>query len=84
MCQFRIPFSNSADHLMDRARQEITQASGSFEGDGSQGRFQVKTALGTIGGSYQVAGQEVLMVIEKKPFLLSCKRIEKELRGVII
>ena len=84
MCQFTIPFSNSADNVVNRAKQEIEQTGGFFNGDSSQGRFQVKTPLGTIGGSYQVIGQEISMVIEKKPFLLSCKRIEKELRGVMI
>lgn len=84
MCQFIVPFSNSADLLMSKAKQEIQRAGGSFNGDGTQGSFRVKTALGTIGGSYQVAGQEILMVILKKPFLISCTRIEKELREVMI
>lgn len=84
MCQFTIPFSNSADILMNRAKQEIERAGGSFDGDGSRGSFQVKTAFGTIEGSYQIAGQEISMVIAKKPFLISCSRIEKELRGVMI
>lgn len=84
MCQFTIPFSNSSENLTNRAKQEIERAGGSFNGDASQGSFEVKTALGAVGGSYQVTGQEISMFIAKKPFLISCKRIEKELREVMM
>ena len=83
MCQFSIPFSGDPGSLVERARQEIERAGGAFNGDSTQGGFHVKTALGSIHGSYQVAGQEISLAIIKKPFLLSCKRIEKELSGVM-
>lgn len=84
MCQFTIPFSDSADSLTNRAKQEIERGGGSFNGDASHGSFEVKTALGTVGGSYQVTGQEILMFIVRKPFLISCRKIEKELREVMM
>lgn len=83
MCQFSIPFSGDAESLMQRARQEIERAGGAFNGDSAQGGFQAKTPLGSIHGSYQVTGQEISLEIIKKPFLLSCKRIEKELSNVM-
>lgn len=83
MCQFSIPFSGDPDSLITRARQEIESSGGALDGDSTTGRFNAKTALGSIHGSYQVAGQEVSLAIIKKPFLLSCKRIEKELSSVM-
>lgn len=84
MCQFSIPFSGDPESLMKRARQEIESAGGAFNGDLMQGSFQAKTALGSVQGSYQIAGQEIFLIIIKKPFLLSCTRIEKELAGVMV
>jgi len=53
-------------------------------GDETQGNFQVKTPLGSVGGKYAITGQEIMMHITKKPLLISCKRIEKELRDVMV
>lgn len=83
MCQFRIPFSGDAESLMVRARQEIVRAGGAFDGNAMQGSFRAKTPLGSIEGSYQVVGEEISLVINKKPFLLSCNRIQKELTEVM-
>jgi hypothetical protein len=84
MCQFTIPFSGPADSLINRAGQEIRRTGGSLNGDIFNGNFQGRTPIGSIGGTYQVVGQEITIVITQKPFLLSCKRIEKELRGVMV
>jgi hypothetical protein len=83
MCNFNIPFTGSADSLILRAKQEIERAGGSFIGDAIQGNFQGQTPLGSIQGSYQVIGQELSISITKKPFLLSCNRIQRELEQVM-
>ena len=83
MCQFSIPFSGEAETLMQRARQEIVRAGGTFNGDAQQGNFQAKTPIGSIHGTYQISGPQILLAIVKKPLLLSCKRIEKELTSVM-
>jgi hypothetical protein len=83
MCQFSIPFSSNAESLIARANQQIEKSGGSFTGDTSQGNFQGTTPIGSIVGSYQIEGQEIILSITKKPFLLSCGKIEKELRSVM-
>lgn len=83
MCQFSIPFTGDAESLTQRAKTEIINMSGSFNGDSTQGAFRAKTPLGFIEGAYQIANQQIELSIHKKPFLLSCKRIEKELRSVM-
>ncbi len=83
MCQFSIPFSGEPESLMKKARQEIERAGGAFEGDSTQGSFQAKTPIGSIHGSYQISGQAISLAITKKPILLSCKRIQKELAEVM-
>lgn len=83
MCQFSIPFSNDAESLIQRAKQQIEKAGGTFTGDSSQGNFEASTPIGAIVGSYQIEGQEIALSITKKPFLLSCSKIEKELTAVM-
>jgi hypothetical protein len=83
MCQFNLPFNGDAQSLLKRAEQEIVNKGGAFSGDAEQGSFRAKTPLGSIEGAYQVLENEVALTITKKPFLLSCKKIEKELRGVM-
>lgn len=83
MCQFNIPFSGDAESLLRRAKQEIERSGGNFIGDVSQGEFQAKTPIGAIRGSYQIEGQEIALAITKKPLLLSCRKIEKELTSVM-
>ena len=83
MCQFNIPFPGDAENLITRAKQAIEGAGGAFTGNVTEGSFRAKTPIGSIQGSYQVEGQQILLAITKKPFLLSCSRIEKELASVM-
>ena len=83
MCQFSIPFSSDAESLIVRAKQQIERVGGTLNGNASQGNFQAQTPIGAIVGSYQVDGQEITLSITKKPFLLSCAKIEKELSSVM-
>lgn len=79
-CQFSIEFSGEAEELLQKAKNGITQAKGSFEGDANQGSFQVPTPLGAIKGAYTIAGSEITISVADKPMLLGCGRIESELR----
>jgi hypothetical protein len=83
MCSFNIPFSGAADSLLQRARHEITRAGGSMNGDDLAGTFQAKTPIGSIQGNYLVQGQLMVMNITKKPFILSCKKIQRELEKLV-
>lgn len=83
MCQFNVAFSGDAESLITRAKQEIERAGGTFNGNTTAGDFQAKTPIGSIKGSYKIVGQEISLAISKKPFLLSCAKIEKELSAVM-
>jgi len=83
MCKFNLPFSGDAESLTLRAKAAIERAGGSFTGNVTQGNFRAKTPLGSIHGTYQVAGEQVILAINKKPLFLTCARIEKELSQVM-
>jgi hypothetical protein len=79
-CQFSIEFSGGAEELLQKAKDGITRARGSFEGDASQGAFRVPTPLGEIKGMYAIEGSVIAITVSDKPMLLGCGRIESELR----
>lgn len=83
MCQFNIPFSGDGESLIKRAKQELSKAGGTFNGDAAQGNFEVKTPVGSIEGNYNIAGQQIFISITDKPFFISCERIQKELSAVM-
>ncbi|MGI8635403.1 MAG: hypothetical protein ACR2KZ_08370 [Segetibacter sp.] len=83
MCQFNLSFSGDVESLLKRAKQEIERGGGDFDGNFRQGNFQAKTPIGSVSGSYEIEGQQISLSIAKKPLLISCKRIEKELTSVM-
>ncbi len=79
-CQFSIEFSGAAEELLQKAKDGITRAKGSFDGDASQGSFKVPTPLGDIKGNYTIDASVITIAVADKPMLLGCGRIESELR----
>jgi hypothetical protein len=82
-CSFSIPFSGSPTDVLARAKSAVQGQGGAFKGDASSGSFQVSVLGSAIKGSYTVAGQDLNIVIESKPFLIPCNTIESFLRNQI-
>lgn len=79
-CNFSIEFSDVAESLIQRAKEGINSAKGEFSGGITQGTFTVPTPLGNIQGNYTIEDSVIHLAVADKPMLLSCKRIESELR----
>lgn len=75
-CNFSVPFTKSATDILDRAKQTIESQSGNFNGDETNGSFDVSVFGNTVKGSYTVEGQTLLIEITEKPFLVPCSMIE--------
>lgn len=82
-CNFTIPFSGSAQVVLNKARTAVQGQGGTFDGNENAGNFHVSVFGNTIIGAYTVAGQELEIVIDSKPFLLPCSAIEGFLRNQI-
>jgi hypothetical protein len=79
-CDFPLEFAGSPDELISRAKQAIQNVGGTFSGDSASGAFELKTPLGRVRGNYSIEENAIRMQISEKPLLLSCGRIEEELR----
>lgn len=83
-CQFTLPFSGSAQDFVNKARQKVQGAGGTFNGNTSNGSFSVPIPIvGSVEGNYQINGQQVSINITKKPFVISCSAIESYVRSQI-
>lgn len=56
------------------------QKDGVFNGDVSSGAFSFSASGFALAGAYKVAGDVVEVTVSKKPWLLSCRKIESEVR----
>lgn len=82
-CEFSIPFQQSADELVSKARTAISNAGGSFDGNPEAGVFSLKTPLGAVAGNYTIAGNHIFVVIGKKPIVVSCSLIRSTLQNYL-
>ncbi|MEO6328482.1 MAG: hypothetical protein ABIO55_06100 [Ginsengibacter sp.] len=82
-CSFEIPFSGNASEILSKAKTAVQSQDGTFNGDESNGDFYVSVLGNVIKGSYNVAGQNLNIVIDSKPFLIPCSTIESFLKNKI-
>ena len=75
-CNFSVPFTKSATDILDKAKQTIESQSGTFTGDENNGSFDVSVFGNTVKGSYTLEGQNLVIEITEKPFLVPCSMIE--------
>jgi hypothetical protein len=82
-CKFAIPFSGSAQDIVNKARTAIQGQGGTFNGDTNAGDFHVSVMGSTISGSYSVAGEVMSIVVDNKPFFIPCSTLEGLLKNQI-
>ena len=78
-CSFTITYTKPKEILVEKIVNAVLSAGGKFTGDIENGTFEGNTPIGSFKGSYAVLGDVISVDIDKKPFLLSCGRIENEI-----
>jgi hypothetical protein len=81
-CNFSIPFSGSADQVLERAKAAVEKQNGSFNGNTGSGSFSLNV-FGNISGSYTVSENHLNIIIEDKPMMIPCSAIENVLKSQI-
>jgi hypothetical protein len=82
-CKFLIPFSGSPSEIVKKAKDTVEGNGGNFKGDDSFGMFNISAFGHTIKGNYTIQGQDLEIIVEEKPFLLSCSMIESFLKSKV-
>jgi hypothetical protein len=79
-CTFNISINEPIEQLIEKARDGITGVGGSFDGNTQSGTYNIPTPVGKISGLYTVSGSTVTFTIQSKPVLVTCKKIEDEIK----
>jgi len=78
---FTVKLNDEIPSVLKRVEEEISGSGGSFKGDPEKGSFDGKSILGDIRGEYCcVSGNEIIITITHKPFLVPYHVIESEIR----
>lgn len=81
MCNFPIEYPRPKDEMVVQLKAAIeSQTNGIFQGDTSSGSFSFTAKGFDLAGSYSIRGDIIDVNISKKPWLLSCGKIESEIR----
>lgn len=85
MCEFTILLPIQAADAVAKAKSAIEKNSGTFSGDVSAGNFDISLPIvGTIKGEYTIDdSNQMTVVITKKPFMISCDRIQSEMEKYV-
>jgi len=79
VCNLNIPFSGSAEEILNKTKTAVESQGGSFEGDSNGGTFSVSLLSNTVSGDYKVEGNVLLLNITEKPMFVPCSAIESYL-----
>ena len=82
-CNFSIPIALSAADVVTSASVAIEANGGTFTAANNGGTFTVPVPFGTVGGSFEVVSGSVNVVIDNKPFFVSCAKIQSTLSDYI-
>lgn len=82
-CDISIPFSDTPEAVLAKAKRAVESQGGAFNGDTSGGDFNVSVFGNKIVGDYTVTGQTMNIHITDKPFMVPCAAIESFLKNQI-
>ena len=75
-CKFSVPFTQSVESAILKAKAAIASQNGTLNGDTHGGDFEVTVFGNNIKGNYTVTGQVLDLEITDKPFFVPCNMIE--------
>ncbi|MDB5246801.1 MAG: hypothetical protein JWQ40_1195 [Segetibacter sp.] len=82
-CIIKIGFEKTPEEIINKAKLAIEGQNGTFTGDSTRGSFRVAVPLGSVAAEYIISGNELEVTVTKKPFIVSCRKIESFLKDHI-
>lgn len=80
-CNLTIDFSENVAGMIADLKLKVAGQGGAFNGDETAGTISVPVFGSQISGSYTISGQQMDLIIDQKPFLISCNQIKNYLMG---
>ena len=81
-CNFLLAFKGEAADIEKKLKAEIEAYNGTLDTTAKSISIKIPV-VGALTGSYDFEGQQIRIIIDSKPMLLSCDQIEKQLTGFL-
>jgi hypothetical protein len=81
---FRLYIGEAIHEVVAVMRSEMQSRGAQASGTAEAGTFTIPTPVGTIAGSYSVAGKSLAVTIAQRPEAVSCGTIESKLQDFIL
>jgi len=75
-CDLNINLTQPAADVVRKLKAKVIAQGGTFTGNEISGNIHVPIMGSHVSGTYTIAGQQMNMLIDHKPFFLSCSQIE--------
>ncbi|MFC0777767.1 hypothetical protein [Flavobacterium sp. HJSW_4] len=75
-----IIYERPIEKLIEKLNVLLLNEDGYLKGDKTMGSFQVNSTIGLFKGTYQVKDKTINILLQKKPFFISSKLIEIEVK----
>lgn len=82
-CDINLSFTQPAHELIGKLEAKVSSQGGTFIGNEFSGTINVPIMGSHISGSYTITGQHLSLLIDHKPFFISCDQIQGVLVGNI-
>lgn len=79
-CQLVYRLKEPAAALLEQIRDLAREYQGEVQGNEHSGKLSLPLLIGTIDGEYTITGDQLELIITKKPFLLGCQTIDAVIR----
>lgn len=81
---FRLHVGDNILEVVAVMRSEMQRRGAQASGTAEAGTFSIPTPVGTIAGSYSIAGKSLAVSITQRPEAVSCGTIESKLQDFIL
>jgi hypothetical protein len=78
-CRFQFDFPGSSESLVQKIRQHVASAGGTFDGSSTDGTFALATPVGSFRGTYRIERSTIFLEVADRPFFVPCGAIEARL-----
>lgn len=79
-CNFTFEYTKPKTEMVSKLEAAILGQQGSFQGDETSGEFSFSALGFSFRGNYTVSGDQIAVQVTDKPFLVSCGKIESEIK----
>lgn len=82
-CNFTFEYTKPKTEMVSKLEAAILGQHGSFQGDETSGVFSFSAVGLSFRGNYLIRGDQISVEVTDKPFLVSCSKIESEIKKYI-